>query len=240
MVILPTFNERQTIETVLAGVIGTGPSIEALVVDDSSPDGTAEVVHAIAAREPRIRLIKRPRKLGLASAYLTGFRTALDDGFDVVVEMDADLSHRPQDLPALIDGSSRFDLTIGSRYVPGGGVSNWSRARVALSKAGNSYARMALRLPVNDATSGYRAYRRAVLERLMSDGIRSEGYAFQIELAYRAWRDGFTLGEVPITFREREHGKSKLSRRIVAEALLKVAQWGLRDRFRRGGLPARR
>jgi len=154
-----------------------------------------------------------------------------------MIEMDSDLSHLPDELPRLLEGSTRYDLTIGSRYVPGGAVTNWSRARLALSRAGNAYARMALRLPVTDATSGYRAFRRPVLEALLEGGIHADGYAFQIELAYRAWRLGFSVGEVPITFREREHGRSKLSRRIVLEALFKVGRWGLRDRFSQNGRP---
>jgi apolipoprotein N-acyltransferase len=233
LVILPTYNERETIARVLAGVMEAGETVEALVVDDGSPDGTAEVVERLAEENPRISLIRRAGKQGLASAYLGGFRKALRDGYDVVVEMDADLSHRPEDLPALLQGSRTNDLTIGSRYVPGGSVSNWSRPRLALSRAGNAYARVALGLPVADATSGFRAYRSKVLEALLADGITSEGYAFQVELVYRAWRSGFTVGEVPITFREREHGKSKISRRIVAEALLRITQWAARDRFRR-------
>ena len=140
---------------------------------------------------------------------------------------------RPEDLPRLLEAVAGHDVVIGSRYVDGGAVSNWSRARLALSRAGNAYARMALRIPVTDATSGFRAYRAPVLRALLRDRIRSDGYAFQIELAYRAWRTGFDLGEVPITFREREHGRSKLSRRIVAEALLNVTAWGIRDRLRR-------
>ncbi len=237
LVILPTYNERETVGRVLAGVIGAGPNVDVLVIDDASPDGTASVVAAMASEQPRIRLLRRGGKLGLASAYLVGFRMALEDGYDVIVEMDADLSHRPEDLPSLIGGADRFDLTIGSRYVPGGGITNWSRGRLALSKAGNAYARTALGIPVSDATSGFRAFRRRALEALVSDGIRSEGYAFQIELAYRAWRSGYSVGEVPITFREREHGRSKISRRIVLEALVKVGQWGIRDRFRRNGRP---
>jgi hypothetical protein len=145
--------------------------------------------------------------------------------------MDADLSHSPSDLPRLIDGSARFDLTIGSRYVPGGGVTNWSPSRVWLSKGGNAYARAMLRLPLTDVTSGFRAYRRGLLEALMERGVTSEGYGFQIELVRNAQRLGYRIGEVPITFREREHGRSKISRSIVFEALLKVGSWGLRDRF---------
>jgi len=238
LVILPTYNERATIGRVLAGVMEAGRNVEALVVDDGSPDGTAEVVEALAKGTGRISMIRRSGKQGLASAYLAGFRKALRDGYDVVVEMDADLSHRPEDLPALLRGATSHDLTIGSRYVPGGSVSNWGRARLALSRAGNTYARVALGLPVADATSGFRAYRREVLEALLGGGIRSEGYAFQVELVYRAWRSGFSVTEVPITFREREHGTSKISRRIVAEALLKITQWALRDRLR-GRRPVR-
>jgi apolipoprotein N-acyltransferase len=231
LVVLPTYNERETIAAVLAGVLAVGPNVHALVVDDNSPDGTGEVVAAMAEQDPRVRMVRRSGKLGLASAYILGFRTAVDEGYDVVVEMDADLSHRPQDLPALLSGSVDRDLVIGSRYVPGGQVTNWSKLRVALSKAGNAYARVVLGLPITDATSGFRAYRREALSTLLEGGIRSDGYAFQIELAYRAWRAGLDIGEVPITFREREHGRSKLSRRIVAEALFNVARWGVRDRI---------
>jgi apolipoprotein N-acyltransferase len=231
LVVLPTYNERDTIATVLAGVLAAGPNVDAFVVDDNSPDGTGEIVAAMAEQEPRVRLATRSGKLGLASAYVLGFRKALGEDYDIVVEMDADLSHRPEDLPVLLSGVSRHDVVIGSRYVPGGAVSNWSRVRVALSKGGNAYARAMLRLPVSDATSGFRAYRRHALATLLDRGIRSDGYAFQIELAYRAWQAGLDIGEVPITFREREHGRSKLSRRIVVEALLNVARWGIRDRF---------
>jgi glycosyltransferase involved in cell wall biosynthesis len=239
MVVLPTYDERDTVGEVVAGVLASGPDVHALVVDDNSPDGTGEVVAALAEHEPRVRLLRRSGKLGLASAYLLGFRRALDEGFDVVVEMDADLSHRPEDLPRLLEAVTVHDVAIGSRYVDGGGVSNWSRARMALSRAGNAYARAMLRLPLADATSGYRAYRASALRALLEGGIHSDGYAFQIELAYRAWRAGFDLAEVPITFREREHGRSKLSRRIVAEAFMNVSAWGLRDRIRRDHPPPR-
>jgi len=237
LVILPTYNERETIGRVLAGVVAVGPEVGALVVDDDSPDGTGEVVAVMAEHEPRVHLVRRSGKLGLASAYRLGFAKAIEQGVDVVVEMDADLSHRPEDLPRLLRAVAEHDVVIGSRYVPGGQVSNWSRARVALSRAGNGYARLALGLPLADATSGFRAYRRPVLEKLLAEHISSDGYAFQIELAYRAWKAGFDVAEVPITFREREHGRSKLSRRIVAEALVNVARWGLRDRLRRRSGP---
>jgi apolipoprotein N-acyltransferase len=235
LVVLPTYNERETIGPVLAGVLAAGPNVEALVMDDNSPDGTGDVVTALVEQEPRVRMIRRSGKLGLASAYILGFRKALEEGYDVVVEMDSDLSHRPDDLPALLSATEDHDVVIGSRYVPGGEVTNWSRARVALSRAGNAYARVMLGLPVSDATSGFRAYRREALATLLDGGIRSDGYGFQIELAYRAWRAGLKIAEVPIRFREREHGRSKLSRRIVVEALFNVTRWGVRDRLRRRG-----
>jgi len=232
LVVLPTYEERETIERAVTGALAAGPSVQVLVVDDASPDGTGAIADKLAEAEPRIRVLHREGKRGLASAYLAGFSVGLRDGFDVIVEMDADLSHRPKDLPAVIEGARNNDLTIGSRYIPGGGVSNWSRFRVALSRGGNLYARTLLRLPVTDATSGFRSYRRAVLADLLSRGIHSQGYGFQIELVYRAVRLGYMVGEVPITFRERSHGHSKISRAIVAEALWDVARWAVRDLFR--------
>lgn len=238
LVVMPTYNERPTIAEVIEGVLAVGPGIDVLVVDDASPDGTAEVVRRLGGGEPRIRLLQRRGKRGLASAYVEGFRLGLAGPYDVLVEMDADLSHRPEDLPGILEGSSRYDLTVGSRYVAGGEVSNWSRLRLGLSKAGNRYARMMLGLPLSDATSGFRAYRRHVLQRLLEGGITSDGYAFQIELAYRAWQAGFSVGEVPISFRERERGRSKISRRIVVEALWRVMVWGVRDRVRHRQRPS--
>jgi apolipoprotein N-acyltransferase len=238
LVVLPTYNEAPTVTKVIAGVLAVAPHVHALVIDDGSPDGTAEAVAAVADREPRVTLIRRGAKLGLASAYLLGFRRGLADGYDALVEMDADLSHRPEDLPGLLQGAAGHDLTIGSRYVPGGAVSNWGKGRLALSRAGNFYARKVLGFPLTDSTSGFRAFRREALEVLLAEDIRSEGYAFQVELAYRAWRAGLSILEVPIVFHEREHGRSKISRRIVIEALWRIAQWGFRDRLRstrRGG-----
>ena len=232
LVLLPTYEERATIGTVLEGLMGLPHRVEALVVDDGSPDGTAEAVRRVAAEESRIRLVERPGKAGLASAYWLGFRRGLEEGYDLVVEMDSDLSHDPDELPRLLAAAKDHDLVIGSRYVPGGSVTNWSRSRVALSKAGNGYARLALGLGLHDATSGFRVYRRRLLAHLVTEPIGSDGYGFQIELAFRAWRDGFTVAEAPITFREREHGVSKISRRIVVEALALVAVWGLRQRLR--------
>ncbi len=239
LVILPTYQERATIEPVLRGLLELDGSVEVLVVDDRSPDGTADVVRRVSAAEPRVRLVERPAKAGLASAYQLGFGLALDEGYDLVVEMDSDLSHDPADLPVLLQAARRFHLVVGSRYVPGGSVSNWSRRRVALSKAGNRYARFMLGLPVRDATSGFRVFRHDVLADLGPDPIRSEGYGFQVELVLRAWMAGFGVGEAPITFREREHGQSKISRRIVFEALWLVTVWGLRMRAGRDPLPTR-
>jgi dolichol-phosphate mannosyltransferase len=231
-VILPTYEERETIEVVIGRLLALPGAVHVLVVDDSSPDGTGGLVSAIAEREPRVRLRTRPRRSGLASAYVEGFSEALAGAYELIVEMDSDLSHDPDDLPALLaaagDGA---DLVIGSRYVPGGAVTDWSRGRVWLSRAGNRYARFMLGIPVRDATSGFRVYRRELLAGLVTTPIRSDGYGFQIELVRRACVAGAAVDEVPITFREREHGESKLSRRIVIEALWLVTVWGLRDRF---------
>jgi apolipoprotein N-acyltransferase len=243
LVVTPTYNERATIKEVLERTLaattpkddGSGPTglpaVDILVVDDGSPDGTAEVVKEVAASEPGVRLLERTKKQGLAGAYAAGFRVALDDGYDVIVEMDADLSHQPEELPGLLEAVQQHDLAIGSRYIPGGSVTNWGRMRLWLSRGGNAYTRAMLGLPIKDATSGFRAFRRDLLAELLESGIHSDGYGFQIELAYRAWQHGALVGEVPITFREREHGHSKISRRIVVEALGLVAVWGVRDRL---------
>jgi hypothetical protein len=232
LVVLPTYDERATIGEVLDGLLALPRRIDALVVDDGSPDGTADVVRARVAEDPRVRLVERPRKSGLASAYAEGFRRGLAEGYDVVVEMDSDLSHRPVELEGILDALTEHDVVVGSRYVPGGSVTNWSRSRVALSRAGNLYARLSLGIGVHDATSGYRAYRRDALEAITSEPVRSDGYGFQVELVYRAWRLGRSIGEAPISFRERAHGRSKISRRIVVEALWLITLWGLRARFR--------
>jgi apolipoprotein N-acyltransferase len=232
LVILPTYNERATIGAVLDGLTATATELDILVVDDGSPDGTGAIVRELSEADPHIRLVERPRKSGLASAYAVGFERASAEGYDLAVEMDSDLSHRPEELPRLLEAAQRHHLVIGSRYVPGGSVTNWSRARVALSKAGNLYARFCLGFSVHDATSGFRVYRREALEEITATPITSDGYGFQIELVYRAWNLGLSVGEAPISFREREHGQSKISRRIVVEALWLVTLWGLRARFR--------
>lgn len=227
LVILPTYDEARTIRDVVAGVLRY-PGVDAIVVDDSSPDGTANIVRELMAGEPRLRLVQRPARSGLASAYLEGFGRALDEGYDLIVEMDSDLSHDPTQLGSLLDAARhRSHLVVGSRYVPGGSVTNWGRARLTLSKAGNLYARLMLGIPLHDATSGYRVYRRDLLRDLVSEPFHADGYGFQVELVMRSWLHGWNLGEVPITFREREHGRSKLSRWIVVEALWLVTRWGV-------------
>ncbi|HSL12175.1 MAG TPA: apolipoprotein N-acyltransferase [Actinomycetota bacterium] len=232
LVILPTYDERATIQQVIDGVLDRSDDVSILVVDDSSPDGTAQAVRAVADRDARVRLLERPARSGLASAYLRGFEIALDEGYDLVVEMDSDLSHDPTELGALLAAAPGAGLVIGSRYVPGGSVTNWSRVRLGLSRAGNLYARLMLGLPIHDATSGYRVYRRGVLRTLLATPVVSDGYGFQVELALRAWRLGYRVVEVPITFREREHGASKISRRIVVEALWLITKWGIAARLR--------
>jgi len=234
LVILPTYDERGTIEAVLDGLLALDANLDVLVVDDASPDGTGDVVRSKTEVDPRVRLIERSAKSGLASAYVVGFEHAETDGYDLVVEMDSDLSHLPEELPLLLHAAAEhdLDLVIGSRYVPGGMVTNWSRARVALSRAGNGYARFCLGLPLKDVTSGFRCYRRRALQRILATPITSDGYGFQVELVHRAWRLGYTIDEVPITFSERRYGQSKISRRIVLEALWLVTVWGLKARFR--------
>jgi apolipoprotein N-acyltransferase len=233
LVVLPTYDERETIRPVIEGVLARPEGPDVLVVDDSSPDGTAEVVRSMIEGDGRVKLQERPAKSGLATAYLEGFRYAVGEGYDLVVEMDSDLSHDPAELSELLSAATRHDLTVGSRYIPGGSVTNWSRARVALSRLGNLYARFMLGIRVHDATSGYRVYRRELLERLLQTPFATDGYGFQIELVMRADRLGYDVGEAPITFREREHGVSKISRSIVAEALWSVTRWGFALRLGR-------
>lgn len=232
LVILPTYNEARTIRTVLNQLLALPADLHLLVIDDDSPDGTAGIVEDIARDQPRVRLHRRAGKFGLASAYAEGFEHALEGNYDLTVEMDSDLSHDPAQLPSLLEAASHSHLVVGSRYVPGGSVTNWGYLRRLLSRTGNRYARFCLGFPLTDSTSGFRVYRRQLLDHLMKMGIHAEGYGFQVELAFRAWKDGFSVTERPITFKEREHGHSKISRRIVLEALWEVTIWGARDRFR--------
>ena len=231
LVIVPTYNEIESIGEVVRRLFdAAGGEVDLLVIDDGSPDGTAEMVESISAQDPRIHLLRRPGKLGLGTAYLTGFAWALERGYDAVVEMDADLSHDPADVPRLLAALKGADLAIGSRYVPGGSTRNWGPGRRALSRMGNLYAAFWLRFGVRDSTSGFRAYRTAALAGLDLASVGSEGYAFQIEMTHRLRRAGGTITEVPIEFVERETGASKMSRRIVGEALVKVPRWGLAGR----------
>lgn len=238
-VILPTYDERDTIEEVIERVLASSDRVRVMVVDDSSPDGTGEIVRKLVDKDPRVSLVERPEKGGLASAYLDGFVLAIAEGYDLIVEMDADLSHNPEELRRLLDGARTNHVTIGSRYVPGGRVRNWSLFRRTLSRGGNLYVRLMLGIPITDSTSGFRAYRWQALRQLITHQLRSEGYGFQIELAYRAWRRGMVVGEVPITFEERRHGQSKISRSIVLEALWHVLVWAIRDRLLRRRPPSR-
>ncbi len=238
LVVIPTYNERDNLEPLLTRLHATLPGADALVVDDGSPDGTGELADKLAADDPRIRVLHRAGKTGLGTAYLAGFATALRDDYAVVVEMDADGSHAPEDLPALLaalagDGGEGADVVLGSRYVPGGQVVNWPAYRNWFSRSANLYTRVALGVPLKDVTAGYRAFRREVLETLPLATIESQGYCFQIDMAWRALQAGFRVVEVPITFTERERGASKMSRAVVAEALLKVTTWGVTRRWQR-------
>jgi glycosyltransferase involved in cell wall biosynthesis len=240
LVVVPTYNEAGSIGEVIDRVLAADRRVEVLVVDDASPDGTGDLVERRAAGEPRLHLLRRPGKQGLGVAYRAGFAWGLARGYDALVEMDADLSHPPERLPALLDGLTGADLVIGSRYVPGGRTVNWPALRQLISRGGNAYVRLALRLPVHDATAGFRAYRRQVLEALPLEAVQSNGYCFQVEMAHRTWQEGFRVVEVPITFTERAAGASKMSQRIVAEALLRVTLWALTGgrRRRRAAHPA--
>jgi dolichol-phosphate mannosyltransferase len=222
-VCLPTYNERENLEPMLRAlgdVLGEGDRV--LVIDDNSPDGTGELAHRLAGELAFVDVLHRPRKEGLGPAYLAGFRRALDDGAELVVEIDCDFSHDPAHVPRLLAAAEDADLVLGSRYVPGGGVENWGLIRRSISAGGSIYARFVLGVPVRDLTGGFKCFRRAVLEAIPLDQVRSRGYAFQIELTYRALRKGFRVQEVPIRFSDRAVGGSKMSRAIVLEAIWKV------------------
>ena len=231
LVIVPTYQERENLVGLLRRLHAAAPKVDALVVDDSSPDGTGELADALAAADPRVHVLHRPVKAGLGAAYVAGFRWALRRDYDTVVEMDADGSHPPEDLPRLLDALSDADLVLGSRYVPGGRVVNWPRHRRWLSRGGNLYCQLALGVRIADLTSGYRAYHRCVLAELPLADIASQGYCFQVDLAWRASQAGFRVVEVPITFTERETGRSKMTGGIVREALWQVTRWGVQRRL---------
>lgn len=227
LVVVPTYNERQTLAELVERTLAAPVEVDLLVVDDGSPDGTGRLADELAARHPGVHVLHRPRKAGLGQAYRAGLGWGMDRDYDVLVEMDADLSHDPGQLPELVAATDHADLVIGSRYVPGGDVHNWPRRRRALSAGGNRYVQVATGIPVRDATSGFRAFRRPVLDAIGLARLASDGYAFQLETALRTWRRGFHITEVPITFVERRAGASKISRAIVLEALWRVAVWGL-------------
>jgi dolichol-phosphate mannosyltransferase len=220
VVCLPTYNERENLEPMLRALAGKGVHI--LVVDDSSPDGTGAVADRLANELDYVSVLHRPAKEGLGPAYLAGFRRALADGAELILEMDCDFSHDPADVPRLIAAADDADVVLGSRYVGGGGVRNWGLVRRVISAGGSWYARVLLGAPIRDLTGGFKCYRRGVLETIDLDAVHSKGYAFQIETTYRALRAGFRVVEVPITFVDREDGVSKMTRGIVAEAIWKV------------------
>src|SRR5919202_4844947 len=222
-VCLPTYNERENLEPMVRALGEVlGPDDHVLVVDDNSPDGTGAIADRLAVELPRVGVLHRARKEGLGPAYLAGFRRALDDGAQLVLEMDCDFSHRPADVPRLIEAAASADLVLGSRHAPGGSVGNWGLGRRFVSRGGSLYAQILLGVRIRDLTGGFKCYRRAVLEAIDLDAIHTRGYAFQIETTYRALRAGFRVVEVPIAFVDREAGGSKMSRSIVVEAVWRV------------------
>lgn len=233
IVCLPTYNELQNLEPILSGILKAAPQVDVLVVDDNSPDGTGRLADAYAARDSRVNVLHRAEKEGLGKAYLAAFSWALQREYDLVLEMDADFSHDPRYLSALLAAARDADLVLGSRYVRGGGTVNWGLGRRILSRGGSLYARTVLGIGVRDLTGGFKCFRREVLEAIDLETVQCTGYAFQIELTYRAIRRGFRVVEVPIVFADRRVGHSKMSRRIVLEAVRKV--WTIRlSNFRRG------
>jgi dolichol-phosphate mannosyltransferase len=232
-VIIPTYNERDNLELIVTRVRASVPTADLLIVDDNSPDGTGEIADKLAAADTRIHVMHREGKSGLGTAYIAGFGWAQENGYGVMVEMDADGSHDPADLPKMLTALESADLVIGSRYVPGGTVVNWPKSREALSRGANVYVRLVLGISVHDATGGYRAYRADTLSALGLDTVDSQGYCFQIDLTMRAIKAGRTVTEVPITFTERARGASKMSRGIIIEALWRVARWGVSSRLGR-------
>lgn len=242
LVVVPTYDEAENIRTAVAAILAAVPTAHVLVVDDGSPDGTADVVRAVADTDERVHLVERSGKLGLGTAYVAGFRWGLERGYPVLVEMDADGSHPADRLPALL-GALRDDetvaLAIGSRWVTGGSVVDWPLRREVLSRGANTYARIALGLGVRDVTAGFRAYRAGTVAAMDLDTVDSKGYCFQVDMTLRVDDLGGRIVEVPIRFRDRVHGVSKMSGSVVGEAMLRVTQWGIQRRFRRRSRPAR-
>jgi dolichol-phosphate mannosyltransferase len=229
LIIIPTYNESENLPALLESTFSYVPQTDILIVDDNSPDGTGELADKIALNDKRVRVLHRTGKLGLGTAYVAGFKYAVAQNYDAAFEMDADFSHDPKYLPAFLAAIENADLVIGSRYVPGGSTPNWSFSRRLISSCGNIFARFLLGMSTRDCTAGYRCYRRTVLENINLDTIESQGYGFQVELAYRVMKQGFRIVETPIVFMDRRVGKSKMSRKIVLEAFIYV----LRTRFGR-------
>ena len=230
LVIIPTYNELENIARIISRVREAVPDAHILIADDNSPDGTGRLADEIAGADDHVHVMHRLGKEGLGPAYLAGFERGLNDGYEVLVEMDADGSHQPEQLPRLLTALADADLVLGSRWVKGGEVVNWPKSREALSRAGNLWTRIMLGIPLRDATGGFRAFRRKTLLGLELDNVASAGYCFQVDLAWRALRGGFRVVEVPITFIEREYGASKMNKRIVLEALVLTTLWGVAHR----------
>lgn len=232
LVLLPTYNEAENLPLIMRRIRASVPAADVLVLDDNSPDGTGALADSLAADDPQVRVLHRGGKEGLGKAYVAGFGWGLERGYDALVEIDADGSHPPEVLPRMIDAAATADLVIGSRWVPGGDIVNWPKSREAISRAGNLYIRMALGMPVKDATAGFRIYRAQTLRTIGLDDVDSQGYCFQVDLTWRVVRHGLRVVEVPITFVEREIGVSKMSGSIVREAMLNVTRWGAGHRAR--------
>ena len=230
VMVIPTYNEADNLEWIVDRLRTAQPGVDVLVVDDSSPDGTGAIADRLAAADDQVTVLHRTEKAGLGAAYLHGFQVALDAGYDVIGEMDADGSHQPEQLHRLLDALRDADLVIGSRYVPGGSVVNWPLSRQVLSRGGNLYVRLLLGIGVRDATAGYRVFRRATLEKIDLAAVRSTGYVFQTDLAHRTVRAGLRVAEVPIEFIERERGDSKMSGQVASESLKSITRWGLGER----------
>ncbi|HEX3005469.1 MAG TPA: polyprenol monophosphomannose synthase [Angustibacter sp.] len=239
LVVIPTYNERDNLEPIVARLRAAVPAADVLVADDGSPDGTGDLADQLASADTHVHVLHRSAKQGLGAAYLAGFAWGLERGYDVLVEMDADGSHQPEQLPALLAALQRADLVLGSRWVPGGKVVNWPLHRKLISVGGTTYARLALGVPIRDVTGGYRAFRATTLRALDLHDVASQGYCFQIDLAWRAVQRGLRVVEVPITFVERERGESKMSGAIVRESLVRVSAWGVRERLGQARAAAR-
>lgn len=230
LVAIPTYNERENLAEVVGRTRQADPQVHILVVDDGSPDGTGDIADELAAQDDHVHVMHRAGKQGLGAAYIAAFRWALERGYGAVVEMDADGSHLPEELPSLLAALDDADVVLGSRWVPGGSVVNWPLHRRLLSRGGSLYARLALGISVRDVTGGYRVYRAEVLERVLARDVESQGYCFQIDMARRSLEEGFRVVEVPIRFVERTHGESKMSQGIVVEAMVRVTRWGFDHR----------